>query len=110
MHLEAYFDLSLDVFGFAAGEHLDVARDLLAGARLARAQFDVASDELIATCGEEKENESRNVQATRCNQRNGPLHRTQSAGQHKTTPPDSPVALTTSKTKATAAGKRKAVG
>ena len=45
-----YFDLRLDFFGFASRQHLYVAGDLFASARLSRAQLDVPSYQLIATC------------------------------------------------------------
>lgn len=45
-----YLELGLNLAQFPSCQDLDVRADLLASARLARAEFDVTRDQLVATC------------------------------------------------------------
>ena len=45
-----YLDFGLDFTQFPPGEHLNVRTDLFPRPRLARPQFDVTCNQLVATC------------------------------------------------------------
>ncbi len=46
---KSYFQVTLDFFGFAPSQNLNVAGHLFSGPALSSAQFDVPSYQLIAT-------------------------------------------------------------